>query len=171
MIARGLSPSRLAVTTARSQLAGSRLKVVSFHIGHDRRRTAQCDDFGGRAEGEGRADHGIARPDVPGHEHEVKRVGTARAGHRVPRAAECRKLSLQSPYFRPLDKLAMREHAGNRGVDRGAEPTALRGNVDEWDRPLVKPGVLIYGSSWRDRGTADVGSAGDAAWAFALRHA
>ena len=65
----------------------------------------------------------------------------------------------------------MREHAGNCGVDRGAEPTTLRGNIDERDRPLVKPGMLIHGSSWRDRGTTDVGSAGDAARAFALRHA
>ena len=62
------------------------------------------------------------------------------------RAAERRKLGLERPHLRPLDELAMREHAGNRIVDGAAEAAALRGDVDERDRPLVEAGVLVHRS-------------------------
>ena len=39
----------------------------------------------------------------------------------------------------------MRQHARDRVVDGAAEAAALRGDIDERDRPLVETGVLIYG--------------------------
>ena len=38
---------------------------------------------------------------------------------------------LELGHFRPVDELAMGEHAGNRLIDGFAEPAALRGDVDE----------------------------------------
>ena len=62
----------------------------------------------------------------------------------MPRAAECGKLGLERAHLGAVDELAMRQHAGDRVVDGAAETAALRGDVDERDRPLVKAGVLIH---------------------------
>ena len=86
-------------------------------------------------------------------------------------AAECREFGLERPHLRSLDELTMRKHPGNRIVDRAAEPAALRGNVDERDRPLVEAGMLVHEKSWLDRGTAEADSAGNAARPLALRDA
>ena len=142
MIARGLSPSRFAVATAR--VAACRIEIECFRldIGHHRRRAAERHHLGRRAEGEGGADHGVARSDPPRHEHEAQRIGPARAADRVARAAECRQLGLERAHLRSLDELAMREHARDGVVDGAAETAALGGDVDERDRLVFKAGVL-----------------------------
>jgi hypothetical protein len=38
----------------------------------------------------------------------------------------------------------MCQHSGHCFIDGTAEAAALRGNIDERDRPLVKAGVLIH---------------------------
>jgi len=50
----------------------------------------------------------------------------------MPCPAESRELRLKLDHFRTVDELAMRKHAGNRLIDGFAEPTTLRGEVDEW---------------------------------------
>ena len=52
--------------------------------------------------------------------------------------------ALERAHLRSLDELAMRQHARNRVVDGAAEPAALRGDIDERDRPLVEAGMLIH---------------------------
>ena len=59
----------------------------------------------------------------------------------MPGSAEVGECGLELGHFRTVDELAMREHAGNRLIDRAAEPAALRGDVDEgygfWTQMLV----------------------------------
>ena len=64
----------------------------------------------------------------------------------MARAAERRELAFQRAHFRSEDELAMRQHARHRIIDGAAEAAALRGNVDERDRPLVEAGMLIHGA-------------------------
>ena len=127
-------------------LAARRIEIerLRLDVGHDRRGAAERDHFGGRAERESGTDHRIAGPDLPRHQHQKKRVGAARTGDRMARAAERRKFGLERAHLRSVDELAMREHAGDRVVDGAAEPAALRGDVDERDRPLVEAGMLIH---------------------------
>src|ERR1700686_4877090 len=63
--------------------------------------------------------------------------------------AEGRKRGLELPHFRSVDELAMGEHAGNRLIDGTAEPTALRGDVDEGNGIWTE--VLVHGAlrGWR----------------------
>jgi hypothetical protein len=63
----------------------------------------------------------------------------------VARAAERRKLGLERTHLGAEDELAMRQHARDCVIDGAAETAALRGNVDERDRPLVQASVLIHG--------------------------
>ena len=90
---------------------GVDVEGVGIDVGEDRRGAAERDDFGGGAEGEGRTDHGVARADLPGHQSQAQRIGAARAGDRVARAAERRELGLERAHFRTLDELAMRQDA------------------------------------------------------------
>ena len=62
-------------------------------------------------------------------------------------AAERRKLGLKRAHFGAEDKLAMGQHARDRVIDGAAEVAALRGDIDERDRPLVEAGVLIIARS------------------------
>ena len=89
----------------------------------------------------------------------------------MARAAKGREFSLERPHLRSMDELTMRKHTGNCIVDGAAEPAALRGNVDERDRPLVEAGMLVHEKSWLDRATTEAGSADNAARPLALRHA
>ena len=41
----------------------------------------------------------------------------------------------------------MLKYPGNCVVDGAAEPAALRGNINERDRPLVEAGMLIHEKS------------------------
>ena len=52
-------------------------------------------------------------------------------------AAERRKLGFERAHLGSEDELAMRQYARDGIIDGAAEPAALRGNVDERDRPLV----------------------------------
>ena len=144
MIAFGRNPMRFAVATARSQAFRIEIEALRLDIGDDRRRAKQRHHFGRRVVGEGRTNYRIARPDFPRHENEKERIGTARATDGVPRAAECGKFGLERPHFRAQDELAMRQHARHRLVDGAAETAALRRDIDEWDRLVVNPGVLIH---------------------------
>ena len=56
----------------------------------------------------------------------------------MARAGECGKLGLQRAHLRPLNELAMGEHASNGIVDRTSTAAALRRHVDEGNRRLVK---------------------------------
>src|SRR5882724_6048302 len=78
------------------------------------------------------------------------------------RPAEGRKRGLELPHFRAVDELAMGEHAGDRLIDGMAEPTALRGDVDEGNGIWTE--VLVHGAlrGWRaghQRGRALTGDA------------
>jgi hypothetical protein len=46
--------------------------------------------------------------------------------------AESRERRLKLCHFRTVDELAMGEHPTDSLIDGFAEPTTLRGNVDEW---------------------------------------
>src|SRR5580658_1958869 len=117
---------------------------VSLHVGQYRRRAKERHHFGCRVERKGRADHRVARPDLPGHEDEQKRIGSARTGDDMAGAAERREIDFERPDLRPLDELAVRKHASNRIVDAAAQAAALCGNVDERNRTAFKPRVLIH---------------------------
>jgi hypothetical protein len=62
----------------------------------------------------------------------------------VARAAECRKFRLEHVYFRALDELTMPQHARHGVVDGAAKTAALRGDINEGDRPLFDACVLIH---------------------------
>ena len=143
-MARGFNPSRFAVATARSQLAGSRLNVSGVNIGDDRGGAEQRHHFRRGVIGKGRTDHRIAASDPPCHQHEKQRVGAAGAADGVPRAAEAGEFAFKRRDFGPLDELAMRQDARHRVVDGAAEPAPLRRDVNERDRFFVNAGVLIY---------------------------
>ena len=158
-------------------LAACRIEIERgrFHVGHDRCRAAERHHFGRGAESESGTDDGIARSDAPRHQHEAKRIGATRTDNGVPRAAECREFGLQRPHLGSLDELAMCQHPGNRIVDGAAEPAALRGDVNERDRPLVEAGMLIHENIRTRFGSIaacdESGLADNAARPFALRHA
>ena len=100
-------------------------------VDEDRGRADQHRDFRGGAEGEGRADHRVARADAERAQAEHQRIGAAGAGDRMTRSAEGGKLGLEGADFRADDELAVGEHPRDRIVDRGAETLALGGEVDE----------------------------------------
>ena len=120
------------------------IERLRLDVGHDRRGAAERDDFGGGAERERGTDHRVAGPDFPRHQHEKQRVGPARTGDRMARAAERRKLRFQRAHLRSVNELAVREYARDRIIDGAAEAAALRGDIDERDRPLVEAGMLIH---------------------------
>ena len=64
----------------------------------------------------------------------------------MARAAERRELAFQRAHLGTEDELAMRQYARHGIVDGTAKPPALRGNIDERDRPFVDTGELIYGA-------------------------
>ena len=139
-----LKPQLLCSRDGALQARRIEIERLGVYVGHDRRRATKRHDFGGSAKGESGTDHCIARADLPCHQHEKKRIGAARTGDRVARAAERRKLGFEGAHFRSLDELAMRQHASDRIVDGAAKTPALRRNVDERDRPLVEAGMLIH---------------------------
>ena len=114
-----------------AQTFGIEIEGLGFDIRHHRSRAEQRHHLGRGAEGEGRADHSIAGPDLPSHQHEQQRVGAARATDDVPRAAECRKIGFERADFRALDELAVFQNTRNRIVDHAAKPAPLRRDVDE----------------------------------------
>ena len=129
-----------------SALKACRIEIegVGGDVGHDRRRANERHHFGGGAKRKRRADHRVARPDLPRHQHQQQRVGAARTADDMLGAAEGREVGLERAHFRPLDELAMVEHAADRVVDGAAETAALGGNVDERDRAAVEAGMLIH---------------------------
>ncbi len=111
-------------------------------VGEHRRGAEQHHHLRGRAEREGRADHRIARPDALRHQHQRERVGTARAAHHVPRAAELRQRLLERAHLGAENELAVIEDARDRNVYLVAEPATLRCNVDERNRRPVAAGPV-----------------------------
>ena len=120
------------------------VECVGLHVSQHRRRAEQRHHFGRRVERKGRTDHRVARPDLPRHKDEKKRIGSARTGDDMTGAAERREIGFERPHLRSLDELAVRKHAGNRVVDAAAQAAALRRNVDERNRTALKPRVLIH---------------------------
>src|ERR1700687_4850504 len=59
-------------------------------------------------------------------------------------AAEIGKVGLQRAHLRSDDERASDELAIDRAVDLAAEPTPLRGHVDERDRRGIGTGVLVH---------------------------
>ncbi len=107
---------------------------VSLDIHEDRRGAGQGHHFGRGAEGERRADDGVAGTNALGAQRQRQCVGAAGAGDGMLGAAECGELALEGAHLRTEHELAMIEHARDRGVDGGAETAALGRNVDEWNR-------------------------------------
>jgi hypothetical protein len=62
----------------------------------------------------------------------------------MARATECRKLGLKHVHFGALDELAVRQYARHGVVDSAAKTAALSGHIDEWNRSLFNPRVLIH---------------------------
>ncbi len=62
----------------------------------------------------------------------------------MARATECRKFSLKDMHFGTLDELAVRQHARHGVVDSAAKTAALSRHIDEWNRSLFNPRVLIH---------------------------
>ena len=63
---------------------------------------------------------------------------------RMARATVCRELSLKDVHFGALDELAVRQHTRHGVVDSAAETAALSGHIDERNRSLFNPRVLIH---------------------------
>ena len=131
MTAFGVSPAALAASTAAAMPLASILKVFCIDVDEDRRGADQHRHFRRRAEGEGRTDHGIARPNATAAQRQHQRVGAAGAGDDMLGAAEGGELGLERPHFRAHDELAMIEHARDGAIDRLAQPAALRADIDE----------------------------------------
>src|SRR5262249_21240676 len=89
------------------------------------------------------ADHCVTRPYPLRHQHQDQRIGSARARHHVPRAAELRELGFERADFGAQDELTMREHAGDRLVNREPQASPLRRNVNEWDRHGIKASSVL----------------------------
>ncbi|MET4759828.1 hypothetical protein ABH970_000200 [Bradyrhizobium ottawaense] len=70
-------------------------------------------------------------PDVLCHQHHQKRVGAAGAADDMLGTTVGSELLLELGDFRAIDELAMVENALDRGIQRSAEPAALRADVDE----------------------------------------
>jgi hypothetical protein len=64
----------------------------------------------------------------------------------MARAAESGELALERSHLGTEDELTMRQYARDGILDSAAEPAALRGNIDERDRPFVDSGELIHGA-------------------------
>jgi len=60
----------------------------------------------------------------------------------MPCAAKVGKRSLKLSHFRTIDELAVREHAGDRLIDRLTKPAALCGDIDEGNRIWTQ--VLVH---------------------------
>ena len=131
-------------------LTACRIEVEGLwrDIGDDRRGTQQRHHLGGGVIGEGRANHRIAAPDLPRHKHEQERVGAAGAADRMTDAGKGGKPGFEFAHLRTLDKLAVRQNARHRVINRTAKPTALGRDVDERDRLVVHTNMLIHGRSW-----------------------
>ncbi len=119
---------------SRGQLLCVDIEGVGFDVDEDRRGADQRHHFGGGAEGERRADDGVAGTDALGAQRQHQRVGAAGAGDGMLGAAEGGELALEGAHLRAEHELAVVEHARDRGVDGGAETAALGRDVDERDR-------------------------------------
>src|SRR5260370_28841094 len=124
-----------------SDVCSSDLDISEHRRGADERH-----GLGGRAEGEARADHRIARAYSLGHEHHQQRISAARACHRMAGTAEGRERRFELSHLGTENELTMVEHAGDPAIDAVTKPAALGGDVDERNRCGVEPGVLIHGA-------------------------
>ena len=102
-----------------------------IHVHEQRRRAGQCHALASGAEGEGRAQHRVARADALGHQHHQQRVGAARAGDDVLRAAERGKARFKLRHLGTVDELAMGENPAHGLVDGWAQAAALGADIDE----------------------------------------
>ena len=112
-------------------------------IDEHRRRAGQRHGLAGRAEGEGRAQHGIARAKAFRHQHHQQRISATGDADDMLGAGKGREISLELRHLRAVDELAVIEHAGHRLIDRSAEPLALRADVDEGNG--LRTQLLIHG--------------------------
>ncbi len=124
---------RARLADRRLERTGVDVETVLQHVDEIDRRPEPGYHLGRRDEGEGRAEHGVARLDALGHEDERQRIGSAGDGDRVPRAAEAGQLRLQLADLRTHDVLPVVEGARDRGIDAVANALLLPGEVDEAD--------------------------------------
>ena len=148
----GLEAALLRGRDAALERGGIDVEGRLVDIDEHRRRADQRHRLAGRAEREGRAEHRVARADFLRHQHHQQRIGAAGAAHDMLGAAEMPQAPPPARDFRPVDELAMVEHAGDGLIDRFAEPPALRGDVDEgngfWTHVLVHGALL--GSEFKE---------------------
>jgi len=128
-----LEPALLGDRDAVFQRIGIDIERRFIDIDEDGRGAKKGHHLAGRAERKGRTDHSVARTNLLCHQHHQQRVGAAGAGDHMFRAAEGRKVRLQSRNFRPVDELAMRQHARDRIIDALAATVTLLDDVDERD--------------------------------------
>jgi hypothetical protein len=62
----------------------------------------------------------------------------------MPRTAKSGELGLENMDLGALNELAMRQHASHRIVDGPTEAAALCRHVDERNRPVFNPRVLVH---------------------------
>ena len=139
-----LQPEPFGGRDAALERGGIDIEGRLVDVDEDRRRADQGDGLAGRAEGEGRTQHGVAAADTLGHQHHDQRIGAARAGHDMLGAAVSGKRGLERGHFRAIDELAVRQHARDRLLHRRAEPAALGGDVDE--RNVFGAQLLVHGA-------------------------
>jgi hypothetical protein len=137
MTQRGVSPSRFRLADRSLKAHGVEIEGVGTHIDEDGRGAAKHRHLGGRDEGEGGYEHGVAGAYVFGHQGQKQRVGAVGATDAVPRAAEGGKLAFEFGDLRPKNVLAMVEHRQHRLVEAVAQKLALRREVDEGGNGLL----------------------------------
>ena len=103
------------------------------HVHEDRHGAEHQRHLGGRGVGEGGQEHGVTAPDALGHHGDLERVRARGHAHAMRDAGEGGELLLQRVHFRPLDEAAMVQHAGDAGLDAGADQRLLRLQIEEGD--------------------------------------
>src|SRR5258707_167019 len=115
-------------------------------------------------------------PIVPAHHVPFFRIPASwpepttprRARNDMPAAAESGELGLELRHFRTVDELAMGKHARDRLVDGFAEPTTLRGDVDQrqglWTQLLVHGALQALRTGHRSATSRRRGAAPCAGW-------
>ena len=116
------------------QRGGVEIVGLLVDVDEHRRRAEPGHRLGRRGEGEGRADHRVARPQPDRHQRNADRVGAVGDADAVLRAAEGGELPFELADLRTQNVLPALDRAADRRIEPLAEPAALRFQVDEFDR-------------------------------------
>src|SRR6516165_3747913 len=107
---------------------GPRIDVHKFGL-----RASLTDGLGRRDEGMGHGNDDVARPDAGGDKGEAQGIGSAVDSDTVLRAAELRKLFLESLYFRASDKARCLKNFLAHGQQFGLQFPVHGQQINEWN--------------------------------------